>query len=461
MRKIRGNEIAMVFQDPMTSLNPLKTIGAQIAESLRLHQGLSRSEARAKAVDALREVGIPAPERRAGDYPHQFSGGMRQRAMIAMALACRPKILIADEPTTALDVTVQAQIMELLAGLQERFGMAIVLITHDLGVVARAADQVLVMYGGRPVELAPVDDVFADPRMPYTRALLHSMPRSDVPGGAPLDPIPGAPPSLFAPPDGCAFHPRCSMALPECAEPGAGADREGAGAPRRVPARRESRMSDPLLPIRRGSGMSDPLLPIRGESGMSEPLLSLRGVRKEYTGHFGRSKVVAVDDVSLDIRPGETLGLVGESGCGKTTLTRVILRLVEASGGEIWFDGRELLGLGRRELLAVRENMQVVLQDPYASLNPRMRVGEIVAEPLVTHGRVGRGRAGRGARAGRRAAGSGRAGGGRPGSVPARVSGGQRQRIGIARALALEPKLVICTSRSARSTCRSRRRSST
>ncbi|MEV0345742.1 ABC transporter ATP-binding protein [Nonomuraea sp. NPDC050680] len=218
MRKIRGNEIAMVFQDPMTSLNPLKTIGAQIAESLRLHQGLSRSEARAKAVDALREVGIPAPERRAGDYPHQFSGGMRQRAMIAMALACRPKILIADEPTTALDVTVQAQIMELLAGLQERFGMAIVLITHDLGVVARAADQVLVMYGGRPVELAPVDDVFADPRMPYTRALLHSMPRSDVPGGAPLDPIPGAPPSLFAPPDGCAFHPRCSMALPECAE---------------------------------------------------------------------------------------------------------------------------------------------------------------------------------------------------------------------------------------------------
>ncbi|MER6947944.1 ABC transporter ATP-binding protein [Nonomuraea sp. NPDC000554] len=218
LRAIRGNEIAMVFQDPMTSLNPLKTIGAQIAESLRLHRDVSRSEARAKAVEALREVGIPNPAQRAGEYPHQFSGGMRQRAMIAMALACRPKVLIADEPTTALDVTVQAQIMELLAGLQERFGMAIVLITHDLGVVARCADRVLVMYGGRPVELASVDALFDDPRMPYTRALLDSMPRSDVPGGAPLDPIPGSPPNLFAPPSGCAFHPRCSRALPECAQ---------------------------------------------------------------------------------------------------------------------------------------------------------------------------------------------------------------------------------------------------
>ncbi|PRX70219.1 oligopeptide transport system ATP-binding protein [Nonomuraea fuscirosea] len=216
MRAIRGNEIAMVFQDPMTSLNPLKSVGAQIAESLRLHQGLSRSQARAQAVQALREVGIPNPEQRAGEYPHQFSGGMRQRVMIAIALACRPKVLIADEPTTALDVTVQAQIMELLAGLQERFGMAIVLITHDLGVVARCADRVLVMYGGRPVELAAVDEVFAAPRMPYTRALLRSMPRSDVPGGAPLDPIPGSPPNLFSPPGGCAFHPRCALALPEC-----------------------------------------------------------------------------------------------------------------------------------------------------------------------------------------------------------------------------------------------------
>ncbi|WP_345470869.1 ABC transporter ATP-binding protein [Actinoallomurus oryzae] len=217
MRQVRGNEIAMIFQDPMTSLNPVKTVGAQIVESLRRHRSLPRGEARARAVEALREVGIAHPEARAGQYPHQLSGGMRQRVMIAMALACRPKLLIADEPTTALDVTVQAQIMELMADLQERFGMAIVLITHDLGVVAQVADQVLVMYAGRPVEAAGADDLFERPRMPYTRALLESMPRPDVPGGAVLDPIRGAPPNLLDLPPGCAFHPRCGFARPECA----------------------------------------------------------------------------------------------------------------------------------------------------------------------------------------------------------------------------------------------------
>jgi oligopeptide transport system ATP-binding protein len=201
----------------MTSLNPVKTVGAQIVESLRRHRSLPRGEARARAVEALREVGIAHPEARAGQYPHQLSGGMRQRVMIAMALACRPKLLIADEPTTALDVTVQAQIMELMADLQERFGMAIVLITHDLGVVAQVADQVLVMYAGRPVEAAGADDLFERPRMPYTRALLESMPRPDVPGGAVLDPIRGAPPNLLDLPPGCAFHPRCGFARPECA----------------------------------------------------------------------------------------------------------------------------------------------------------------------------------------------------------------------------------------------------
>jgi oligopeptide/dipeptide ABC transporter ATP-binding protein len=217
LREVRGKGIAMVFQDPMTSLNPVRTVGAQIVESIVRHERVGRGEAKARAVQALREVGVANPEDRAGQYPHQFSGGMRQRVMIAMALACRPKVLIADEPTTALDVTVQAQILELLAELKERMEMAVVLITHDLGMVAEAADDVLVMYAGRAVEHASVDELFARPMMPYTVALLRSVPRADLPRGTAADPIPGSPPNLAAPQRGCPFHPRCFLAEEQCA----------------------------------------------------------------------------------------------------------------------------------------------------------------------------------------------------------------------------------------------------
>ncbi|HEX3591823.1 MAG TPA: ABC transporter ATP-binding protein [Pseudonocardiaceae bacterium] len=216
LRSVRGKGIAMIFQDPMTSLNPVRTVGAQIVEAVRRHEPVSRHDAKQRAVAALREVGIANPEDRAGQYPHQFSGGMRQRVMIAIALACRPKVLIADEPTTALDVTVQAQVMELLADLKQRMDMAVVLITHDLGVVAEAADDVLVMYAGRAVERAPAADLFARPMMPYTVALLRSVPRVDRPRGAIADPIPGSPPNLLVPPSGCPFQPRCFLAQEEC-----------------------------------------------------------------------------------------------------------------------------------------------------------------------------------------------------------------------------------------------------
>jgi oligopeptide/dipeptide ABC transporter ATP-binding protein len=218
LRKVRGKGIAMIFQDPMTSLNPVRTVGGQIVEALLQHERIGRAEARDRAVQALAEVGIPNPAERAGQYPHQFSGGMRQRVMIAIALACRPKVLIADEPTTALDVTVQAQILELLDDLKRRHDMAIVLITHDLGMVAQAADDVLVMYAGRPVERASVDPLFATPMMPYTAALLGSVPRADRPAGTTQDPIPGSPPNLQDLPPGCPFQPRCFLARPACTE---------------------------------------------------------------------------------------------------------------------------------------------------------------------------------------------------------------------------------------------------
>ena len=327
MQAIRGKEIAIIFQEPMTSLNPVFTIGEQIGESLRLHEGLSRKAALERAVEMLRLVRIPTPERRIDDYPHQFSGGMRQRVMIAMALACKPKLLIADEPTTALDVTIQAQILDLLAELKSAMGMAVMLITHDLGVVAEVAQRVVVMYAGKVVEEAPVADLFARPRHPYTQGLIRSIPRIDTAAThkVRLEAIPGTVPKL---------------------------DRAGRGLPLRqpLPACRSRVPAGDAAAARGGAGAQGGLHP--GRRDMTAPLLEVRGLEKHFPLRGGLlqrvvDRVHAVDGVSFDLAAGETLGLVGESGCGKTTTGRCVLRLIEPTAGEVRFEGRDVLALGQ------------------------------------------------------------------------------------------------------------------
>ena len=364
-RRIYGREMAMIFQDPLAALNPVYTVGWQIAEVLVAH-GMSQSVARRETVSLLERVGIPDAARRIDDYPHQFSGGQRQRIMIAMAVALRPKLLIADEPTTALDVTVQAQILKLLKQLQAETGMALLLITHDLGIVAQTADRLVVMKSGRIVEMGGVADVFAAPRHDYTRRL--------------LDAVPGR---------GDFVH----------------------------------------------SAAGRPLLEVRN---LSRHFNVTRGIMRNPNG----AVLKAVDDVSFDLARGETLGIVGESGSGKSTLARVLLGLDASSGGTATFDGKPMLNLSYRDQLALRRRMQVVFQDPTSSLNPRMTVGEIVAEPWEIHpGVVGRTqRADRAAELLRKVELDPTA----LGRYPHQFSGGQQQRIAIARALALEPDFIIC-----------------
>jgi peptide/nickel transport system ATP-binding protein len=367
LRGVRGARVAMVFQDPMTSFNPVYKIGWQISEAIRAHDGeTSRAEARERAVELLDSVGIPDAAQRVDDYPHQFSGGMRQRAMIAMALALEPEILIADEPTTALDVTVQAQILALLERLNRERGLATILITHDLGVVAEVADRVLVMQDGQIVERGELDQIFYSPVDPYTRKLLSAVVRLDA--------------------------------------------------------------APPLRPRREG-----------------EPLLEVTELVKHFPvrrGILNREvdQVRAVDGVSLSVRKGETLGLVGESGSGKSTLSRAILQLLAPSSGSVRFEGREIAGLSRRQMRPLRRQMQMVFQDPYASLNPRKRIGQIVGEPLRVQGEASGAELRREVRelldrVGLSAEHYDR--------FPHEFSGGQRQRIGIARALALRPKLIV------------------
>ncbi|MFE7118296.1 oligopeptide/dipeptide ABC transporter ATP-binding protein, partial [Streptomyces sp. NPDC057654] len=388
LRDVRGNTIGMVFQDPLTSLNPTMTIGAQVAEPLLLHTGASKAEAWQKAEETLRLVGMPQPGERMKNYPHQLSGGMRQRVAIAMALVCEPKLLIADEPTTALDVTTQHQILELIDELRERLGMAMILVTHDLGVIAKRVDKVAVMYAGKVAERAGVRPLFAAPRHRYTQALFAALPERAADESQPLATIPGLPPSLVVRPTGCRFAPRCAFATDECREAEPELTETGDGA-----ADHEFACFHPVDPDTDPVAEVVPPAPDAAPVRTDETLLTLREVAKEYplnSGPFARRKgasaVSAVAGVSLTVKRGETFGIVGESGCGKSTLGRMVVGLESPTGGEIRFGGQDITALGRKELRAHRREVQLMFQDSYASMDPRARVGAILREPLVIQG---------------------------------------------------------------------------
>ncbi len=448
MRRVRGDEIAMIFQEPMTSLNPAFTVGNQIARAVRAHQSVSRASAKARAVEMLDLVGIPDAHRRVDDYPHAFSGGMRQRAMIAMALSCDPKLLIADEPTTALDVTVQAQILDLIRSIQAEFGTAVLFVTHDFGVVADICERVAVMYAGEIVEEAPVHEVFVRPHHPYSEGLLASMPQAARPGER-LTVIPGQVPRPGSLPDGCRFHPRCSYAQPVCIAGPVPLTRRIQSGSDAASARcvRESELTLAGAPE-----ISVATSPSAAVGAASAPLLEVRGLRKEFPivrGFLRRVQghVHAVDGVDFSIAPGETLGLVGESGSGKSTVARLVLRLIEASGGSVVFTpqageaGQDILQLGGRALQRGRREMQIIFQDPYSSLDPRATIANAVGEPLEIHEGL-RGKV-RDQRSGDllELVGMGRH---MLSRYPYEFSGGQRQRIAVARALALNPRLLVC-----------------
>jgi peptide/nickel transport system ATP-binding protein len=537
MRRIRGNEIAMIFQDPLTSLDPTKTIGYQVAEPVRLHRDASRADALARAVEVLNMVGLPRPKERLDDYPHQLSGGLRQRVMIAMALACEPKLLIADEPTTALDVTIQAQILTLLRDLKDRLGMAMLLITHDMGVIAGHADRVNVMYAGRVVETADAAELFTSMHHPYTQALLASIPQLNQDANVALHAIPGLPPDLANPPAGCRFAARCTRATDKCrteepplngrtsdhlfscwhpvdgplklqligeggpsvadiglaasaAEPGfvtdaplsaeapdaaegagllevelvdtevvAGPEADGAfsdtdGAfsdtdeafsdaeddAERVEVTERLEVTERTDPAGPAAGSA------AGTNGAGAPLLELRNLVKEFPVTSGAilqrkvGAVHAVSDVSFSVPAGTTFGLVGESGCGKTTIGKMIVALEKPNSGEITVGGVDVARLRGGELRRKRRDLQLMFQDPHSSLDPRMRVGSIIGEPLAVQHLGSRreqrdrvfellGEVGLPRNAVER--------------YPHEFSGGQRQRIGLARALTLNPRLIV------------------
>ncbi len=439
MRAVRGNEISMIFQEPMTSLNPGFSVGNQIAEAVRLHRGATRRAARERAVEMLSLVGIPDARRRVDDYPHAFSGGMRQRAMIAMALACEPKLLIADEPTTALDVTIQAQVLDLIRSLQQAMGMSVLFVTHDLGVVADICDRVVVMYAGQVVEEAPVAALFSRPRHPYAGALLASMPSLGS-TEAHLHVIPGRVPTPGRMPEGCRFHPRCEHAIEACEST------EVALSPAADDAAVRCLRADELR--LEGSRWAEAQLVshARPANVGAAPLLELRGLTESFPVRSGVlrrvvGQVRAVDRVDLTVHQGETVGLVGESGSGKSTVARAALRLIEPTAGTVLFDGKDVTAMDQRDLRRFRPNAQIVFQDPYSSLDPRATIAQTIGEPLAVHEGLRKGQ--REARAAELLRQVGMA----PQYLrryPYEFSGGQRQRIAIARALALRPRLVIC-----------------
>jgi len=459
MRRIRGKEISMIFQEPMTSLNPVFTVGAQVMEAILLHQKATKAEARERTIALFKEVGIPNPEQRIDAYPHQLSGGQKQRVMIAMALSCNPKLLIADEPTTALDVTIQVQILDILRRLRDDRGMAILFITHDLGVIAEIADDVLVMYRGEEVEYGPVLEIFEHPKHPYTKGLLACRPRLDTPyrllptvddfmsvktvdgklvieekrlDEARLH-------QLKTHGRGRLLHPQSELAAmghPVAPASGRGPVSTGTDV---APKSRDPR---PEAGATVASAADTQFVP----EG-TKPLLNIedlqvyfpvrRGILQRTVDH-----VRAVDGISFKVYRGQTLGLVGESGCGKTTAGRAILRLVEPTAGRVWFDGVDVASLGSGDMRRMRRRMQIIFQDPYGSLNPRMTIEAAITEPMVIQG-IGKTRRERRDRAAvlleevgmlpihlRR--------------YPHEFSGGQRQRICIARAIAVEPEFLIC-----------------
>jgi peptide/nickel transport system ATP-binding protein len=441
MSRIRGKSIGTVFQDPMSALTPVYTIGDQIAEAIKVHnREISRAGARKRAVELLELVGIVQPESRARAFPHELSGGERQRVVIAIAIANDPDLLICDEPTTALDVTVQAQILDVLRTARDVTGAGVLIITHDLGVVSEFADRALVMYAGRPVEIAGVEELYRDRRMPYTAGLLGSVPRLDSPQGTRLVPIPGAPPTMTSLPDACQFAPRCPLAISKCrsAEPALISVGDGHWAACIRTSEVAGRSAAEIYHVS--------TQPVSGDDAVADPpvVLQVTDLAKTYELTKGVvlrrrvGEVRAVDGVSFTLEQGRTLGIVGESGSGKSTTLSQILELAAPQAGAIEILGSDVAGLDAAARRKLRTELQVVFQDPVASLDPRLPVFDVIAEPLITNGfdrprlearvaellgivGLNHGDASR---------------------YPAEFSGGQKQRIGIARALALQPKIL-------------------